>query len=170
MSGDFVPVTPELQQYLTSRSTASDPLLGELADETARLGGISVMQIASLQGTFMNLLARSIGARSAVEVGTFTGYSAICVARALPADGRLLCCDVSAEWTAIARRYFDRAGVSPAQVALAWVVAQADQVIPIPGTKTPKYLVDNCAAGDVRLDAEDLADLDALPAPVGGRY
>ena len=112
MAGDFVPITPELQQYITSRSTASDPLLGELAEETARLGGISVMQIASLQGTFMNLLARAIGARSAVEVGTFTGYSAICVARALPADGRLLCCDVSAEWTAIARRYFDRAGVS----------------------------------------------------------
>ncbi|MFF0155418.1 aldo/keto reductase [Micromonospora sp. NPDC005203] len=64
----------------------------------------------------------------------------------------------------------DRAQVSPAQVALAWVVAQGDRVIPIPGTKTPTYLVDNCAAGDVRLSAEDLADLDALPAPEGGRY
>ncbi|MET8092083.1 aldo/keto reductase [Micromonospora sp. NPDC005220] len=68
------------------------------------------------------------------------------------------------------REIADRAGVSPAQVALAWVVAQGDQVIPIPGTKTPKYLVDNCAAADVRLSAEDLADLDALPAPEGGRY
>lgn len=112
MSGDFVPMTPELQRYITSRSTASDPLLTQLAEETARLGGVSVMQIASLQGTFMSLLARSIGARSAVEVGTFTGYSAICVARALPEDGRLLCCDVSNEWTAVARRYFEKAGVS----------------------------------------------------------
>lgn len=112
MSGSFVPMTPELQHYITSRSTASDPLLQELAEETARLGGVSVMQIASLQGAFMNMLAHAIGARSAVEVGTFTGYSAICVARALPADGRLLCCDVSEEWTNVARRYFARAGVA----------------------------------------------------------
>ncbi|MGW5581839.1 aldo/keto reductase [Micromonospora chokoriensis] len=68
------------------------------------------------------------------------------------------------------REIADRVGVTPAQVALAWVVAQGDQVIPIPGTKTPTYLADNCAAGDVRLNAEDLADLDALPAPEGGRY
>ncbi|MGW0217490.1 aldo/keto reductase [Micromonospora chokoriensis] len=68
------------------------------------------------------------------------------------------------------REIADRVGVTPAQVALAWVVAQGDQVIPIPGTKTPTYLADNCAAGDVRLSAEDLADLDALPAPEGGRY
>ena len=63
MSGSFVPMTPELQHYITSRSTAHDPLLRELAEETARLGGISVMQIATLQGTFMNLLgARDLGA------------------------------------------------------------------------------------------------------------
>jgi caffeoyl-CoA O-methyltransferase len=70
------------------------------------------MQIAPEQGTFMNLLARSIGARFAVEIGTFTGYSAICIARALPPAGRLLCCDVSEEWTAIARHYWERAGVA----------------------------------------------------------
>lgn len=112
MSGSFVPITPALQEYITSRSTRRDDLLADLAAETERLGDIRRMQIAELQGTFMGLLVRAIGARRAVEIGTFTGYSAICVARALPADGRLLCCDVSTEWTDIARRYFDRAGVA----------------------------------------------------------
>ena len=70
------------------------------------------MQIAAEQGTFMGILAGAIGARSAVEVGTFTGYSALCVARALPADGKLLCCDVNEQWTSIGRRYWERAGVA----------------------------------------------------------
>jgi caffeoyl-CoA O-methyltransferase len=111
MSGDFVPITPKLQEYITSRSTPSDPLLRELAEETAALGSISVMQIAELQGTFMGLLVRAIRATRIVEIGTFTGYSAICMARALPEGGRILCCDISEEWTRIARRYFERAGV-----------------------------------------------------------
>ncbi|WP_411087006.1 aldo/keto reductase [Streptomyces sp. 061-3] len=64
----------------------------------------------------------------------------------------------------------ERAGITPAQVVLAWVVAQGEHVIPIPGTKTPKYLTDNAGAGDVELSPADLADLDALPAPEGGRY
>ena len=68
------------------------------------------------------------------------------------------------------REIADRAGVTPAQVALAWVIARGQYVIPIPGTKTPKYLLDNIAAADVQLSPADLADLDALPAPVGGRY
>ena len=68
------------------------------------------------------------------------------------------------------REIADRVGASPAQVALAWIVAQGPHVVPIPGTKTPKYLVDNAAAADLRLSEADLADLDALPAPVGGRY
>lgn len=112
MSGDFVAITPQLKEYITSRSTPSDPLLRELIQETAALGSISVMQIAELQGTFMGLLVRAISARRIVEVGTFTGYSAICMARALPADGKILCCDVSDEWTRVARRYFERAGVT----------------------------------------------------------
>ena len=70
------------------------------------------MQIAPEQGAFLTLLTRLIGARSAVEVGTFTGYSSLCIARGLPADGQLLCCDVSEEWTAIARRAWDEAGVA----------------------------------------------------------
>jgi aryl-alcohol dehydrogenase-like predicted oxidoreductase len=64
----------------------------------------------------------------------------------------------------------ERIGASPAQVALAWVLAQGEYVVPIPGTKTPKYLLDNAGAADVRLSAEDLAELDALPSPTGGRY
>jgi caffeoyl-CoA O-methyltransferase len=83
-----------------------------LIEETQSLGGVAMMQIAPEQGAFMTLLTRAIGARRAVEVGTFTGYSALCIARGLPADGRLLCCDVSEEWTAIARRHWELAGVA----------------------------------------------------------
>jgi len=110
--GKFIKLDAKLYDYVVAHGHNGDALLGELAAETTRqLGGISMMQIAPEQGTLMNLLAHAIGARCAVEVGTFTGYSAICVARALPPGGRLLCCDVSEEWTAIARRYWERAGV-----------------------------------------------------------
>ncbi|MFI2206675.1 aldo/keto reductase [Streptomyces sp. NPDC020192] len=68
------------------------------------------------------------------------------------------------------REVADRIDATPAQVALAWLVAQGPHVVPIPGTKTPKYLVDNAGAADVKLSAADLADLDAIPAPVGARY
>src|ERR1700761_7233438 len=103
----YIALNPDLYSYVAAHGKNSDPLLEELAAETATLGRISVMQITAEQGNFMGLLAAAIGARSAVEIGTFTGYSSICVARALPADGRMLCCDVSEEWTAIARRYWD---------------------------------------------------------------
>jgi caffeoyl-CoA O-methyltransferase len=76
------------------------------------MGGTAMMQISPEQGTLMTILARAIGARHAVELGTFTGYSSICIARALPPDGTLLCCDVSVEWTAVARRYWEKAGLS----------------------------------------------------------
>ena len=88
-----------------------DDLLAALAEETAKLGPIGMMQIAPEQGAFMAILARAIGAKRAVEVGTFTGYSALSVARALPDDGKLLACDVNEEWTQIARRYWDLAQV-----------------------------------------------------------
>jgi caffeoyl-CoA O-methyltransferase len=111
--GKFIKLDAKLYDYVVAHGHNGDALLRELAAETARkLGGISMMQIAPEQGTLMNLLAHAIGARSAVEVGTFTGYSAICVARALPPNGRLLCCDVSEEWTAIAQRYWEKAGVA----------------------------------------------------------
>jgi caffeoyl-CoA O-methyltransferase len=108
----FIALNPDLYEYVVAHGKNADPLLKELAEETANFGRISGMQITAEQGNFMQLLAAAIGARSAVEVGTFTGYSSICVARALPSDGRLLCCDVSEEWTAIARRYWERAGVA----------------------------------------------------------
>jgi caffeoyl-CoA O-methyltransferase len=108
----FITLTPEIYDYLVAHGHNGDPIRAELAAETAKLGRISGMQIAAEQGTFMAILAGAIGARSAVEVGTFTGYSALCVARALPADGRLLCCDVNEEWTSVGRRYWERAGVA----------------------------------------------------------
>lgn len=103
---------PAVHEYLVAHGTPPDALQRELIEETRRLGGISLMQIAPEQGAFMTLLTRAIGARRALEVGTFTGYSAICIARGLAEDGRLLCCDVSEEWTSIARRYFEKAGVA----------------------------------------------------------
>ena len=105
-------LAPEVHAYLVAHGTPPDPVLRELAEETARLGPIAMMQIAPEQGAFMTLLARAIGAKRAVEVGTFTGYSALCIARGLPEDGQLLACDVSEEWTAVGRRYWERAGVS----------------------------------------------------------
>jgi caffeoyl-CoA O-methyltransferase len=107
----FIAMTPEVYEYLVAHRSDRDPVLAALADETAKLGGISLMQIAPEQGAFMTLLCRVIGARSAVEVGTFTGYSALCIARGLSDDGRLLCCDVNEEWTSIGRRYWAQAGV-----------------------------------------------------------
>jgi caffeoyl-CoA O-methyltransferase len=108
----FIALTPNLYEYLVAHGHNGDPIRAELAAETTKLGWISAMQIAAEQGTFMAILAGAIGARSAVEVGTFTGYSALCVARALPADGKLLCCDVNEEWTSVGRRYWERAGVA----------------------------------------------------------
>jgi caffeoyl-CoA O-methyltransferase len=106
-------LTPLLHDYLLAHSAPADPVLRELADETARLFPADAgLQIGPEQGTFMTLLTRIAGARDAVEVGTFTGYSSICVARGLAEGGRLLCCDVSDDWTSVARRYWQRAGVA----------------------------------------------------------
>jgi caffeoyl-CoA O-methyltransferase len=105
-------LSPAVHAYLVEHGTPPDPILRELAEETARLGPIALMQIAPEQGALMTLLARAIGARRAVEVGTFTGYSALCIARGVPEDGSVLTCDVSEEWTEIARRYWERAGVA----------------------------------------------------------
>jgi caffeoyl-CoA O-methyltransferase len=87
-------------------------VLRELAAETAELGGIAIMQVSPEQGAFITLLVGAIGARRALELGTFTGYSAICIARGLPNDGKLVSCDVNEDWAGIARRYFDKAGLA----------------------------------------------------------
>jgi len=108
----FIKLTPELYDYVVAHGHNQDPIRGELSEETAKLGPISMMEIATEQGTLMGILTAAIGAKSAVEVGTFTGYSSLCVAAALPANGKLLCCDVNKEWTDIARRYWEKAGLA----------------------------------------------------------
>jgi caffeoyl-CoA O-methyltransferase len=106
-------VSPAVNDYLLAHSEAPDHVLRDLADETHReLADSAAMQISHDEGELLTMLVRLTGARRAVEVGTFTGYSSICIARGLPDDGRLLCCDVSEEWTSIARRYWGRAGVA----------------------------------------------------------
>jgi caffeoyl-CoA O-methyltransferase len=105
-------LAPEIHDYLVSHGTPPDEIQLGLIEATQQLGGISLMQVAPEQGAFMTLLARSIGARRAVEVGTFTGYSALCLARGLPEDGLLICCDVSEEWAVIGRPFWERAGVA----------------------------------------------------------
>jgi caffeoyl-CoA O-methyltransferase len=104
-------LTKPVHDYLVAHAPPLDDVQRDLIAETEALGGISVMQIAPEQGAFMTLLTRLLGARNAIEVGTFTGYSALSIARGLPEDGTLLCCDVSEEWTAIARKYWERAGL-----------------------------------------------------------
>ena len=105
-------LSSELADYLVSHGTRPDAVQQALIEETATLGAVAGMQIAPEQGAFLTVLTRLIGARRAIEIGTFTGYSALCIARGLPADGRLVCCDVSEEWTAIGRRAWGAAGVA----------------------------------------------------------
>src|SRR3954470_19096388 len=108
-------LTPELSDYVRDGSEPPDAVAADLLAETAALAergeAPPTFQIAAEQGVFMQLLTRALGARRAIEIGTFTGYSALCIARGLPDDGSLLCLDRNAEWTAVARRYWDRAGV-----------------------------------------------------------
>ena len=108
-------LTPELADYVRASSEAPDDVASDLLAETAALAergeAPATFQIAPEQGAFMQLLARALGARRAIEIGTFTGFSALCIARGLPDDGTLLCLDRSKEWTAVARRYWNRAGL-----------------------------------------------------------
>jgi caffeoyl-CoA O-methyltransferase len=105
-------VAPEINDYLLTHSEPADEVLRDLAEQTHReLGGQAGMQITQDEGELLTLLVRLTGARRAVVVGTFTGYSSIWIARGLPDDGHLLCCDVSEEYTAVARRYWERAGL-----------------------------------------------------------
>ena len=104
-------LTKQVHDYLLAHAPPLDDVQQDLIAETEALGGISMMQIAPEQGAFMTLLTRLLGARHAIEVGTFTGYSSLSIARGLPDDGTLLCCDVNEEWTAIARKYWERAGI-----------------------------------------------------------
>jgi caffeoyl-CoA O-methyltransferase len=109
-------LTSQLADYVRASSEPPDDVVADLLAETAALADRGevppTFQIPPEQGAFMQLLTRALGARRAVEIGTFTGFSALCVARGLPADGRLICLDRNGGWTAIARRYWERAGVA----------------------------------------------------------
>jgi O-methyltransferase len=110
MSSRTIPITPELHAYIVDR-VDEHPVLRQLRAETAPMPQ-SNMQIGADQGAFMAQLVRLMGARRCLEIGTFTGYSSTAVALALPADGRIVCCDISTEWTDIARRAWIDAGVA----------------------------------------------------------
>lgn len=112
---NFVP--QKIVDYINAHAAPEHPALAELRAETMKLGGVSVMQIAREQGPFMALLIEIVGAKNYLEVGTFTGYSALAATLAMGPQGRSVCCDVSEEWTAIARRYWQKAGVA-AQIDL----------------------------------------------------
>lgn len=111
MSNRTIALTDTLYDYLLSVSLRESPLLRRLREETAR-DPMANMQIAPEQGQLMALLVRLMGARRALEVGVFTGYSGLCVAQALGPGGQLVACDVSETWTAVARRYFEEAGLT----------------------------------------------------------
>jgi caffeoyl-CoA O-methyltransferase len=105
-------LTDEIYAYLLDHNRPVDKVLAALAEETLALGPIAGMQIAPEQGAFMTMMVQAIGAQRAIEVGTFTGYSSICIARGLGPNGRLICCDLSDEWTEMARRYWEQAGLT----------------------------------------------------------
>ena len=121
-------LSDRIESYVVALAP-EDAVARALREETARLPQAG-MQIGADQAAFLALLVRACGARRAVEIGTFTGYSALAIARALPADGTLLCCDVSAEWTAIARRYWEKAGVAnKIDLRLGRATATLDQIL-----------------------------------------
>ena len=107
------PHLPEaIYRYMVAHNPPTDPLVDELVAETAAMGAIRSMQVGIEQAALLGFMVKLIRARFVVEVGTFTGLSALAMARALPEGGRLLCCDISEDYTSVARRYWARAGVS----------------------------------------------------------
>ncbi|MEU8975143.1 DUF2218 domain-containing protein [Streptomyces monashensis] len=111
--GELEPTAPVVGEYLLSHHTPADDVLGELAVATREAAGDAAhMQVSSDEGALLTMLTRLTGARFAVEVGVFTGYSSLCIARGLADGGRLLACDVSEEWAAVGRPYWERAGVA----------------------------------------------------------
>jgi caffeoyl-CoA O-methyltransferase len=112
MNDKFTSLTPELYRYMLDSFWHPDDIEQELIARTAAIGQEAAMQTAPDQAALLAMFIRMLGARNVAEVGTFTGLSALAMARALPPDGRLLCCDVSSEWVDIGRPYWDRAGVS----------------------------------------------------------
>jgi predicted O-methyltransferase YrrM len=110
MSNRTLTLTPSLYEYLCAVSLREPKLLARLRRETQRDSG-AAMQISPEQGQFMGLLVELTGARNILEIGTYTGYSSLCMALAMPGEGRVVCCDLSEDWTRVARRYWEEAGV-----------------------------------------------------------
>jgi caffeoyl-CoA O-methyltransferase len=98
MSEKFTALTPELHRYMVEHGSRQDEVLARVERDTEAMGSIAIMQIAPDQGALLTLLTRVLGARLAVEVGTFTGYSAICIGRGLAPGGRLVCCELSEDY------------------------------------------------------------------------
>jgi caffeoyl-CoA O-methyltransferase len=136
MSNKTFTLPDKLYRYLIDNSLREPDVLRRLREETLRLP-MSMMQIAPEQGQLMRLLVRLIGARRAIEVGVFTGYSSLSVALALPEDGRLIACDISESWTAVARRYWREAGVdAKIELKLAPALETLDALIDSGGSGT----------------------------------
>lgn len=113
MSGPYVEMTEELHAYVIEHGEGRDELLDRLAEESDReAGDLAEMRTSQEQAALLGLLVRALGARRALEIGTFTGYGSISIARSLPEDGKLITCDVEERWTAIARRYWEEAGLT----------------------------------------------------------
>ncbi|MBW4505698.1 MAG: class I SAM-dependent methyltransferase [Scytonematopsis contorta HA4267-MV1] len=111
MSSQNLIIETNLHNYLLSVSLREPEILAQLREETAQQA-MAIMQIAPEQGQFMALLIQLMGAKKTIELGVFTGYSSLAVALALPPDGKVIACDVSEEYTSIARRYWEKAGVA----------------------------------------------------------
>ena len=110
MSNRTLSIDDRIYGYLCDVSINEPELLRQLREETSQIE-YAVMQISPEQGQFMSLLIKLMGAKRAIEIGTFTGYSSICIATAMPADGKLICCDISPQWTDIAEKYWAKAGI-----------------------------------------------------------
>ncbi len=109
----ITPLTQDLCRYMLAHRAPEQPVLEDLRQETVRQAGDQAgMMISPEQGTLLRMLVAATAARIVVEVGTFTGYSAACMAMALPARGKLICCDVSDEWASLCARYWQRCGVA----------------------------------------------------------
>ena len=154
MSSRTIDLTESLYDYLLRSGIQESPIAKELRKKTQDSTPWHRMQISPEQGAFMALLVRLIGARKTIEVGTFTGYSALVVADALPEDGRIVACDVSEEWTSIARAFWKQAGLH-----------EKIDLHLRPGTETLDKLIDQGAA-----DSFDFAFIDADKANYDDYY
>ena len=129
MSARTLTITPALHEYLTRVGVRESKTAAALREETAKLP-MALMQISPEQAAFMQLIVKLLGVRRALEVGTFTGYSALAVAEAMPADGKLIACDVSDEWTSMGKRHWAAAGVAhKIDLRLAPAVTTLDQLL-----------------------------------------